>query len=54
MPQAENEYQCGVSDVWPRILDTVSGNWLQTFINGVLATFIGKEESDIHSAPFQK
>jgi hypothetical protein len=33
----QNDRQCSVNNVWFSILGTLSGNWLQPFINAVLA-----------------
>jgi len=45
----QNERQQSVNTVWSCIIATLCGDWLQPFINAILAGFIGK--SDIHTLP---
>jgi len=52
LPHHENERQQSINDVWCCILANLSGDWLQTFINELLPTFIGKGDSDMLPAPF--
>jgi len=52
LPHAENETQQSVNNFWSCIMGNLSGAWLQTFINEVLAALIGKRESHMLPAPF--
>ena len=51
MPHPENERQQSVDDFWSCIFSNLSGDWLQTFINDLLAAFIGKSGSNMLPAP---
>ena len=42
LPHSENQPQQSVNDFWHYIKVHLSGHWLQTFMNEVLATIIGK------------
>jgi len=46
LPHLQNERQLSVNDCWSCILGQLGGDRLQTVINGVLATFIGKKETE--------
>jgi hypothetical protein len=50
----EHESQQHINDFWSRILGNLSGNWIQTFINVVMAAFKWKRESDTLHAAFWK
>ena len=47
LPHLGNQRQQSVNDLWSCILGNLSGDWLQTVINGELAAFISKIESDV-------
>jgi len=51
LPRPGNERQQNVNDLWYCIMGNLSGNWLQTVINEVLASIIGKRGSDMLPAP---
>jgi len=52
LPNPEDESQQSVNDSLSCILGNLSGAWLQTFTDKVLAAFIVKTESDMLPAPF--
>ena len=54
LPHHENERHWSVKDIWSRIFGNLSGDWVQTFINEVLATFVGKLACNTLPAPFGK
>jgi len=49
VPHSENESQQSVNDFWHCILGNLSGDWLQTSLNEVLAAFRGK--NNIYTLP---
>jgi len=51
LPHPENDYQQSVKDFWLCIMGTVSGDWLWTSMNDVLAAFTVKNNSDTLPAP---
>jgi hypothetical protein len=46
------QHQWSINNFWPYIILTMSGDWLQPFINVVLAGFIGETGSNTLLAPF--
>jgi hypothetical protein len=52
LPRPENESQQNVDDFLSCILGSLSGDWMQTFINEIKAAFRSRRESDTLSAPF--
>jgi len=54
LPDSENERQRILNDFLLHILGNLCGDWLQTFINGVLAAFRGKNNKDTLSDPSRK
>jgi len=54
LPHSENEYQWSVNDFWLCILGNLSGNWLETTKNEVIAAFRGKNDSNSLPAPCWK
>jgi len=45
LPHAENEHQWSINDIWFCILGNLPGDWLQTSINEIVASFSGKNNS---------
>jgi len=54
LQHSETEWQRSIKDFWLRILGNLSGDWLQRFINDVLAAFRVKNYSDTLPAPSWK
>jgi len=54
LTHSDNASQQCINDCGSCILGNLSGNWIQTFINEVKATFQRKRESDRLPAPFSK
>ena len=54
LPHAGNEVRLSVKDFWLSILGNLSGDWLNTPINEILAAFGGKKNRDKLPAPSSK
>jgi len=52
LPHPENERQWSVNDSWPCTSGNLTGNWLQTSINEILAAFRGNNNVNTLPAPF--
>jgi len=51
LPHPENEHQWNINDFCSCILGNLTGDWLKTSINEVLAAFRGKNKSDTLPTP---
>jgi len=54
MPHPGNQRQWSINYLEFYILGSLSGDWLQTVINEVLAAFVGKTASETLPAPYWK
>jgi len=50
----QNEHLWRVNDLWSGIIGILRGNWLQPFLNAVLAGFTDNRESHTLPAPLWK